>query len=919
MSSVLLAVLMTVLPEGLSPDDTVEMDRGVQFHGLELPKQAVIGERVPIDFYYSYDEPLDTEWNVFLHMESRGEENCRIVFDRPPTQVADGMIHHHVEPPVSPECKPGRLEIYSGIFNTQTGERLRNVDPPTMDDRVHSGWISLVREKTDEGTRAIAPSNMKVQRVWALVRPWTGWLLAVLFMAVLAVALRMRWKFDGSGLLVDRGPRAKAWTGVLFIPLILGILVALDFVKDDAYISFRYAHNLATGHGLVFNPGERLEGFTNFLWTIMMALWELLGADPFQVCEIIGTALCFGMLAALTLTVMYFNGGRTNASHLWAGMWIATSSSMALWSTSGMEQPLAMFLPMTSVYLLWKGQEDGKADWGMASGVLMGLGCMTRPEIHLIGMIVGVTLLGEMAVRRKLDRVALGWIACIFAVIVPFHLFRYLYYGSLKPNTYFVKTGASIFLMVKGLDKVRDMFSFNNTGILLVLAPLAFLEKRRLKEKLVVLAIALSFMAYIIKVGIDEMRWHRLYLPALPFLALLAGLGLQNVCDMLSSMLRTRKQRLIPYIAGWVLVMLAASLNFTFTVRQMAGLNGRGDLAGTFHPDLGKFLTRHERPGALVAFQDMGSTPYHAPDIDFFDFIGLTEGKVARARFSYGLNAYTATENYRNQDKYDTEMRDHYFERNPEWAILTIYVPIGSADRVERLFMANPSPSAFLGYEHNNSYQFKITRDQRFQDGYVHVRTWPRSRTYYLALYRRKDLWEQVPGEVVLDGPPEGIGGVQAKFEGGLEMLGSEMETETIERHEIFITTWWKVPGPLESDVQFFIHAEKEGHRTAYDHYPGDWMYPADRWRPGDIIEDRTLFQIPVPMKPGTYSVYIGAYHRSTGQRLDVLEGQDDGEDRLFLGTLKVKHMLPLVHHTIPLTDIEEQRKYPDLIIDSGR
>ncbi|MCX7840525.1 MAG: hypothetical protein N2559_13895, partial [Anaerolineae bacterium] len=39
---------------------------------------------------------------------------------------------------------------------------------------------------------------------------------------------------------------------------------------DDAYISFRYAQNALRGHGLVFNPGERVEGFTNFLWTALM-------------------------------------------------------------------------------------------------------------------------------------------------------------------------------------------------------------------------------------------------------------------------------------------------------------------------------------------------------------------------------------------------------------------------------------------------------------------------------------------------------------------------------------------------------------------------------------------------------------------------------------------------------------------------
>jgi arabinofuranosyltransferase len=44
------------------------------------------------------------------------------------------------------------------------------------------------------------------------------------------------------------------------------------YLGDDAMISMRYAHNLADGIGLVWNPGERVEGYTNFLWTMYMAV-----------------------------------------------------------------------------------------------------------------------------------------------------------------------------------------------------------------------------------------------------------------------------------------------------------------------------------------------------------------------------------------------------------------------------------------------------------------------------------------------------------------------------------------------------------------------------------------------------------------------------------------------------------------------
>ena len=43
------------------------------------------------------------------------------------------------------------------------------------------------------------------------------------------------------------------------------------YMPDDAYIGLRYARNLSVGEGLVFNPGERVEGYTNFLWVIILA------------------------------------------------------------------------------------------------------------------------------------------------------------------------------------------------------------------------------------------------------------------------------------------------------------------------------------------------------------------------------------------------------------------------------------------------------------------------------------------------------------------------------------------------------------------------------------------------------------------------------------------------------------------------
>src|SRR5271170_5823761 len=75
------------------------------------------------------------------------------------------------------------------------------------------------------------------------------------------------------------------------------------FVQDDAFISFRYAAHLAHGHGLVWNlGGERLEGFTNFLFTIAIAGCMKLGIDPVTASYAIGLASFAGALGFAAAT-----------------------------------------------------------------------------------------------------------------------------------------------------------------------------------------------------------------------------------------------------------------------------------------------------------------------------------------------------------------------------------------------------------------------------------------------------------------------------------------------------------------------------------------------------------------------------------------------------------------------------------------
>ena len=68
-------------------------------------------------------------------------------------------------------------------------------------------------------------------------------------------------------------------------------------------------------------------------------------------------------------------------------------------------------------------------------------------------------------------------------------------------------------------------------------------------------------------------------------------------------------------------------------------------------------------------------------------------------------------------------------------------------------------------------------------------------------------------------------------------------------------------------------------------------------------------------MTAGDYTVYVGAYRRATGERLAVLAGQNDGEDRVRVGALHVEPLRPMLHAMIPRTDVTTMRAHPERIV----
>ena len=127
---------------------------------------------------------------------------------------------------------------------------------------------------------------------------------------------------------------------LLFLPW-LGLLGYLThtawFLCDDAFISFRYVRNLLEGHGLVFNPGEYVEGYSNFLWVLeLAALWGAVGLRPEHTAPWLSVACTVGTLAAMLGWVARLPGLQQRGLVAWMALGLVCSSAtVAVWTSAG--------------------------------------------------------------------------------------------------------------------------------------------------------------------------------------------------------------------------------------------------------------------------------------------------------------------------------------------------------------------------------------------------------------------------------------------------------------------------------------------------------------------------------------------------------------------------------------------------------
>jgi arabinofuranosyltransferase len=412
---------------------------------------------------------------------------------------------------------------------------------------------------------------------------------------------------------------------VLIAVCAAGLLIhagSYDYVVDDAYISFRYARNLTEGHGLVFNPGERVEGYTNFLWVILIALGMRMGADPVRLAK----ALCFAF-AVLSMITVYYYYGKMYGRRAWerflpVGL-IAVSPPIAVWALGGLETTMFAFLVTAAI--LAHIASRGRDGVPLASSMLVGLAALTRPE----GMVFAAILFVDMLVKPKRKRHILVWLIPLALMYIPYFTWRYEYYGWLFPNTFYAKTGGGPGQIVRGFAYARDfLLSPGGVVCLLAVVPAAVERSRR---TLLPLVSCIVWAGYVVAIGGDGLAMYRFAVPVLPICYRLSAKGLAIVFDRTGLGEATVAKNAIRGVALGICLLLVLSASLGSKERDFV-LTDRMLVEGHWIP-IGKWLRGYARPDESVAVGMAGAIPYYSR-LYTIDMLGITDPHIAHVKMA---------------------------------------------------------------------------------------------------------------------------------------------------------------------------------------------------------------------------------------------------------------------------------------------
>lgn len=425
-----------------------------------------------------------------------------------------------------------------------------------------------------------------------------------------------------------------------FFPLIfLYLAVVMVFVYltfsswnyDDAFITYRYARNLASGLGFVYNPGMRVLSTTTPLFTFFLATISFIWDDLPRVANVLGV-LGIGL----------------GTFFLWdlcqqKGLKIAGYACLALYptfpllvTTIGLETPMYIAFCLGSIAFYEHRRYSTAA-------VLAALACLTRPD----GLLVPILLTSHFLYTEK--RFPPAKPALVFiALTLPWLLFTVFYFDSPIPVALITKHNQGAMLISErfspGLLTVLKPYSRNFLYIIelffCLVGGVFILLRHRRSWTLVFSWTALYFLTYAI-LGVSRYPWY--YAPLVPTFILLIGMGLTALSQLQIHFFQRKYQSLPHAMAILVLALLGVG-----QIIHMRQISEHPDKRRAIYQAVGEWLYENTGSDDMVGTLEVGIIGYlsHRPMLDFAGLLQPEVGTRLGRDTSYEDAALWASEKF---------------------------------------------------------------------------------------------------------------------------------------------------------------------------------------------------------------------------------------------------------------------------------
>jgi hypothetical protein len=649
--------------------------------------------------------------------------------------------------------------------------------------------------------------------------------------------------------------------GLLIVAALLLGIVLHPLAVDDAFITYRYAHNLAAGNGFVYNLERPVLSTTAPLYALLLAGGALLWPD----LPSLANTLAAIALWAAALFVLFL--GRREGTP-WVGFLAAVFLvvSPLLWLSLGLETAVLLALAIAAIL----AYQCGRPYW---AAVLLALATLTRGDgLILVAIVVADSVLRsflpwfnrkmrasgrsgglplQIGLRPERWPRALGVVGAYLAVMLPLLVWLTWQFGSPLPATLGAKISQSELgvtgfyahtTYLQGLEILaRARLAQSPLYALLIPAIVAgFIAMwRRARWVRLIAAWGGAHLAGYTLLGVTPYYWY--YVPVATAVLCLAALGIVESARWGSKRLGNG---VLMVALIWAVVLLVAFLGSDLAmVRALDGpVPPPDDVVSKVLPEakvevyeqVGRWLHDNTPANALVGVTEVGVMGYYAQR-PMVDFLGLLELDVAealgRGDLYWGLLRY-----------------------QPDYLALTGVSPLYAYDlRADPWFQAAYAP-------------VQIFDDPRF---------WGSPVTVYARRVDRASLVEAAAG-----GMPDSATRLDVGFGGQVRLLGAIFGEATARPGDVLaLTLYWEALRPVDSDYTVFVHLLGEHERVIAqrDATPGLGAKPTSQWQPGQIVADPYLLALPeATYTPDEALWEVGLYEAQTGRRLSRTGGGDN-------------------------------------------